>query len=82
MHGVFSQVLHVFINKVVQKMLLVMLITLTDWFLLPSLFVLCCRQHKSNVANVSVLSKNDVVCISGLQASPGGEKTVGVQSNL
>lgn len=59
-------------NKVVQKMLVVILITLSDWFLLPFLFHLSYRQHKNNDAYVPVISKNDVVCISGLQASPGG----------
>jgi hypothetical protein len=80
-HAVFSQVVCVFMNKVAQKMLVVILITLSDWFLLPSLFVLCYSQHKNNDAYVPVVSKNDVVCVSGLQSSPGGcEK--GVSSNL
>jgi len=75
----------VFMNNVVQKMLVVIPITLSDWFLLSSLFVLCYRQHKNNAAYFPVISKNDVVCISGLQASPGGENGgcgEGAQSNL
>jgi hypothetical protein len=51
----------------------VILITLSDWSLLP-----CYRQHKSNAAYVPVISKNDVECISGLRASPG-EKMVGLE---
>jgi hypothetical protein len=66
-------------NKVEQKMLVVILITLSDWFLLPSLFVLCYRRHKNNDTYVPVFSKNDVVYISGLQASPGGKKVVDVE---
>jgi hypothetical protein len=72
-HAVFSQVVCVFMNKVVQKMSVVILITLSDWSLLP-----CYRQQKSNDAYVPVISKNDVVCIPGLQASPGG-KMVGLE---
>ena len=76
-HAVFSQVFCVFMNKVVQKMsVVVILITLSDWFLLPSLFVLCYRLHKNNDTHVPVISKNDVVCISGLRASPGGGEMV------
>jgi hypothetical protein len=44
----FSQVVIVFINKVVQKISDVILITLSDCFLLPLLFVLCCIRHKGN----------------------------------
>jgi len=83
--AVFSQVVCVFMDKVVQKMLVVILITLSDWFLLPSLFVLCYRQHKNNDAYVHVISKTDVVCFSGLLASPGGKNGrcgEGVRSNL
>ena len=69
-----------FMNKVAQKMLVVILIKLSDWLLLPSLFVLCYRRHRSNDTYVPVLSKNDVVCISGLQASPGGKKIVDVET--
>jgi hypothetical protein len=72
-HAVFSQVVCVFMNKVVQKMSVVILITLSDWSLLP-----CYRQHESNAAYVPVISKNDVQRISGLRASPG-KKMVGLE---
>jgi hypothetical protein len=44
----FGQVVLAFVNKVAQKILDAMLITLSNWFLLLLLFVLCCIQYKGN----------------------------------
>ena len=74
-----------FNNKVVHSRLVVVLITLSDWFLLHSLFVPCCRQHKSNDANAPILSKNDVLCASLDYRRLQGKNTgcrEGMQSNL
>jgi hypothetical protein len=68
----------VYINKVVQKISDVILITLSDCFLLPLLFVLCCIQNKGNdvmflfYVRVTYYVLLDYKCLQGKRG--GGEE--------